>query len=250
MSAKDCRIWWLKPPSEFPESFFSLPEYIEGQFLNLRSHWRASPTESLGSCWIDPFMERYEPFEIPSSERVREVPSLRDRIGILIQASDVERVRGLPGLVTDLDLVPVWEREFFGHELKEHSSQLGVTYRAMVKGHEAVASYDPSSGLWFSQWRMCEGKGPDLEASLRALEADVRESHDELSAVLTPGFSGFEYRTTHGAAFDEGHLDHNSDWHQEVPPDDPVPPSGSGWEMTGCAATGDQLYWFWRRPCS
>ena len=55
----------------------------------------------------------------------------------------------------------------------------------------------------------------------------------------------FEYKTTHGDLYREyADRDGSVDIY---PPDNPVPPEGSGWEMVGFTASTAKLYWSWRR---
>jgi len=57
----------------------------------------------------------------------------------------------------------------------------------------------------------------------------------------------FEYRTTHGELF-KSMYDHHEDIYSETPPDHPISPEGTGWEMVGFTASTKKLYWAWRRP--
>lgn len=57
----------------------------------------------------------------------------------------------------------------------------------------------------------------------------------------------FEYKTTYGDLF-HSNYDHQEDIHTETPPDNPVPPEGTGWELVGFTASTKKLYWCWRRP--
>lgn len=59
----------------------------------------------------------------------------------------------------------------------------------------------------------------------------------------------YEYKTTYGSLYQASSYDSREDYEEpEVPPSDPVEPSGEGWEMVGFAASPKKLYWSWRRP--
>lgn len=61
----------------------------------------------------------------------------------------------------------------------------------------------------------------------------------------------YEYKTTHGELFKQHRCDrvicYDNCKEPDREPDDPSWPDGKGWTLLHTAASGEALYWAWRR---